>query len=98
MQQTSAAIQMAAVAPQSLLERPQPVPLHQLYLDLEAASLLVLLLTVDLLDNTMPSSTVLFARAAFINLHVTANIVKKRCAAVPKLREHTAKRRMIITK
>lgn len=93
MQQTSAAIQMAAIAPQSLLERPQTVPLHQLYLDLEAASLLVLLL-FDLLDNAMTSLTVLFAQAAFINLHVTTNIVKKRCAALPKLREHTAKGRM----
>jgi len=98
MQQTSAAIQVAAIAPQSLLERPRTVPLHQLYLDLEEASLLVLLLTVDLLENTMPSSAVLFARAVFIKLHVTANIVKKRCAALPKLSEHTAKRRMIITK
>lgn len=46
MQQTAAAIQMVALAPQNLVERRLTVLLHQLYLDLCEVSLLVPLLSI----------------------------------------------------
>lgn len=79
MQQTSAGIQMVALAPQNLVERRLTVLLHQLYLDLCEVSLLVPLLSI--LDkcrfrwqwDAIFNCPILLS-SVLINLNMAANI------------------------
>lgn len=80
MQQTAAAIQMVALAPQNLVERRLTVLLHQLYLDLCEVSLLVPLLSILVYKcrfrwqwDAMFNCPILLS-SVLINLNVAANI------------------------